>query len=299
MRAWESVQRSIQYMEGHLTDKIEMEELAAVAYLSPFYFQRLFNRLVGKTVMEYIKLRRLANAADYLIHNRESRIKDAAYRFGFENHETFTRAFKSVYGMTPESYRSNPRQLAHFHKPDLSMTYQIVDENMPLIADGITLEVSQNHLEAARIFCGLSIQHPVGDGQGVDLLGELWQQFHKLKPSLTSLEMDGREAGVSLPGKTDGCFTYFVGAEMLIQSAAGIVEPLEKWEMPSGRYIICSFEAENFHQLATSALMKARDYMFGVWLQSHGIATEPMMIELYAETTPEASSMEIWLKIKE
>jgi AraC family transcriptional regulator len=150
-------------MEEHLTDKIEMEELSRIAYLSPFYFQRLFNRLVGKTVMEYIKLRRLANAADYLILNRESRIKDVAYQFGFENHETFTRAFKSVYGMTPESYRSEPRQLAHFHKPDLSMTYQVVDENMPLIADGITLEISQIHLDEARFFCGLSIQHPVGD----------------------------------------------------------------------------------------------------------------------------------------
>jgi AraC family transcriptional regulator len=53
-------------MEEHLTDKIEMDELARIAYLSPFYFQRLFNRLVGKTVMEYIKLRRLANAAGQL-----------------------------------------------------------------------------------------------------------------------------------------------------------------------------------------------------------------------------------------
>lgn len=88
MKAWESVQRSINYMEEHLPNKIEMEELAGIAYLSPFYFQRLFNRL--------------------------------------------------------------------------SMTYQIVDENMPLIANGITLEISQHHLYEARFFCGLSTQHPVG-----------------------------------------------------------------------------------------------------------------------------------------
>jgi AraC family transcriptional regulator len=80
--------------------------------------------------MEYIRLRRLANAAEYMITNRDSRIIDTAFCFGFENHETYTRYFKSTYGMTPEKYRTIPCQLSHFLIPDISLNYKLVDENV-------------------------------------------------------------------------------------------------------------------------------------------------------------------------
>ncbi len=69
------------------------------------------------------------------------------------------------------------------------------------------------------------------------------------------------------------------------------------WVMPIGNYIICSFEAKNFYLLTTNALNKARDYMFGVWFPNHNIAFEPFMVELYYDTSPEASRMELWVKI--
>lgn len=297
MQAWDSVQNSVRYIEENLSEKMEIEELSKIAYLSPFYFQRLFNRLVGKPVMEYIKLRRLANAADYMISNSNSRIIDVALEHGFENHETFTRAFKSTYGMTPENYRSNPRQLSHFLIPDISLNYHLVDENVPLISNGITLEVNRKHLDSPRMFLGLSIQNPIDDTPGVDLLGELWNRFHQEKPLLRNMIPNGQEAGVSLPGEQPGCFTYFAGTEVSCIDDTG--KEYAVWNMPVGNYIICSFEAENFYQLTTNALNKARDYMFGVWMPKHNLVSEPFMAEIYYDTTPEASMMEIWLKIKE
>ncbi|HWT77102.1 MAG TPA: AraC family transcriptional regulator [Mobilitalea sp.] len=296
MRAWDSIQNTIHYIEENLSEKIDIDDLSKKANLSPFYFQRLFNRLVGKPAMEYIKLRRLANAADYLIMNNNNRIIDVAMEFGFENHETFTRAFKATYGMTPENYRNNPRQLSHFLEPDISLNYRLIDENVPLIADGITLEVSRKHLETPRIFTGMSIQNSIDDTPGVDLLGELWNRFHEQKPSLSNIMSYGQEAGVSSPGERPGCFTYFAGAE--VSCTDDIPDKYTVWSMPIGDYIICTFEAENFYLLTTNALNKARDYMFGVWIPAHKLATEFFMAELYYDTTPEASKMEIWLKIK-
>lgn len=123
MNARETIQNSIYFIEKNVDKRIEIDELSKQSYLSPYYYQRLFSKLVGKPVMEYIKLRRLAKAADYMIANKNSRISDVAYRFGFENHETFTRSFKSTYGITPENYRANPSQLSHFHAPDISLSY--------------------------------------------------------------------------------------------------------------------------------------------------------------------------------
>ncbi len=64
MHAWDSIQSTLQCIEDNLSKTIEIDNLAEVAHLSPFYYQRLFSRLVGKPVMEYAKLRRLAQASD-------------------------------------------------------------------------------------------------------------------------------------------------------------------------------------------------------------------------------------------
>lgn len=293
MKAWDSIQNSINWIEDNLSENIEMQTLAEIAYLSPFYFQRLFNRLVGRPVMEYVKLRRLAYAADFLSKNN-SRIIDTAISYGFENHETFTRSFKSTYGITPEEYRANPRPLSHFLKPDISLNYSLVKENVPLVADGIVLEVRRKILDEPRLFTGYRIQNPIDDTPGIDFLGELWNRFHTQKSSINNLIEHGCEAGVSSMGEKPGYFSYFAGAEV---SSCNDASNYDHWSMPTGEYVICCFEAENFYLLTTNALNKARDYMFGNWLPNNKICTEPFMAELYYDTSPESCYMEIWLKI--
>lgn len=64
MHAWEQIQKTIEYIEKHLGEEIEIANLAKLAALSPFYYQRLFRRLVKKPVAEYIKLRRMAKATE-------------------------------------------------------------------------------------------------------------------------------------------------------------------------------------------------------------------------------------------
>ena len=115
--AWEAIQKALDWLEDNLSETIDSQRLRDRAGLSEFYFQKLFARLVGKTVFEYVKLRRLEKAADML---RESRLRvaDVAFEMGFENHETFTRAFKEKYGMTPKEYQRDARPLNHFYKPE-------------------------------------------------------------------------------------------------------------------------------------------------------------------------------------
>lgn len=48
MHAWEAIQRSVDYVEEHLQENIRAEDLAEMVGVSPFYFQRLFKRLVNK-----------------------------------------------------------------------------------------------------------------------------------------------------------------------------------------------------------------------------------------------------------
>ena len=67
MQGWiEGFQASIDFIEDNLTENLDIEEIAAKAALSPFYYQRIFGALCGLTVGEYIRARRMTLAAQEL-----------------------------------------------------------------------------------------------------------------------------------------------------------------------------------------------------------------------------------------
>lgn len=298
MHAWEQIQETIEFIENHLSSEISIDSLAKRAALSPFYYQRLFSRLAKKPVAEYIKLRRMAKATDTLLQ-KERRILDIALDLGFSSHEHFTRTFKDTFGMTPEEYRSNPRPLNHLTKPELLLHYTLVDEGVPLIANGIVLEVSRHRLTHPLRFIGLEKKMPVqfveglGTESGVNPLDTLWRDFHKQKVSEPALDDDAEEIGVSHPCAEEGCFVYFAGAK----AAADTPDGYAGWELPMGEYVVCTFEAENFEALVMDALYKAEQYLYGTWLPSHKLQTEPFCAERYESRTPKTARMEVWLKL--
>lgn len=298
MHAWEQIQKTVDFIEENLSEDIKIEMLANIAGLSQFYFQRLFKRLVKRPVNEYIKLRRLARASEALL-DKNMRIIDVALDFGFSSHETFSRAFKDAYGITPAEFRIKPVRLNQIMKPELLLNYTMIDEDVPLITDSIVLEITRRKLHADEIYVGLSAQvqisqTPVGQVTGIDVPGQLWESFHSRKASIPNLLPGGIEIGVSMIGEKDsGTFTYFVGgaAEPNISVDGDFIT----WELPADEYLVCSFEAENFSELTTSALDKAMNYLFETWLPSRGLSTQPFSVEKYYKTRTDLAYMEIWV----
>lgn len=296
MHAWEAIQKSVDYIEDHLAEEMAMDALAETAALSPFYFQRLFSRLVQKPVREYIRLRRLAKASR-LLPDKQQRILDVALDSGFGSHEGFTRAFKEAYGETPEQYRQNPRALNQFDKPDLLLGYVMVDEGVPLISDGLVLEFNRRVLDAPLHFLGVSgyvpieNQMPLGKATGVDIPGEVWNRFHREKKDIPRIP-GGREVGVAYLGDApEGHFTYYTGAEVAPDAKD---ERFTPWQLPAREYIMCGFEAEDFEQLTTVALNKAVTYS-GTWLEKHGYSMEAYSPEIYYDSSPQGYYMELWM----
>ena len=265
--------------------------------LSPYYFQRLFKRLVKRTVFEYIRLRRLAQAAQDLQDSK--RIVDIAVEYGFSSHANFTRAFKDAYHITPEEYRSNSIPLNQVMKPDLQLSYTSIDEDVPLIADGIAIEITRKKLVQPEVYLGLAEQviianqTPVGEVTGIDTPSVLWNRFHKVKPELKEISSDVVELGASMMGDMeDGTFTYFVGAPARVK--APVADGLIAWELPAADYIVCSLEAESQAELVTSALGKAMNYLFSTWLPNHKLTAQPFSAEKYYKNA-DGFYMEIWV----
>lgn len=99
-----TIRTTLQYIEHHLTDQLPLHTLAKQAGYSRFHFHRVFQAIVGKSVVDYIRERRLAQAATDLI-TTDHRVIDIALLYGFGSQESFTRAFKKIYQMTPGQYR--------------------------------------------------------------------------------------------------------------------------------------------------------------------------------------------------
>lgn len=297
MHAWEQIQETVDYIEEHLSDGPDIENLAKMASLSPFYYQRLFSRLIKKPVVEYIKLRRMARATDFLLQ-KDRRILDVALDLGYSSHEQFSRTFKNTFGLTPEEYRKKPVALNRMNKPQLLLNYTLVDENVPLVSDGIVLEISRKRLPAAEHFSGLETKAPVefvaglGVEPGVDPLDAIWRAFHDKKDDIPGLLPEGDEIGVSYPCAEAGFFCYFAGAQARHPHS---LKDMKSYVLPEGEYIVCAFEAEDFEALVMDALYKAHRYLFEVWLPNHGLTAEPFAVERYASHEKHTKSMEIWI----
>lgn len=303
MYAWEQIQNTIDYIEDHLNQEISIADLAEKAGLSQFYYQRLFHRLVKKPVAEYIRLRRMAKAVDILLDEKQ-RILDIAQELGFETHEHFSRTFKNTYGMTPTEYRKKPQILNHMTKPELLLNYILIDEGVPLITNGIVIEINRKHMELDVIYVGFTKKLPLeygaglGVDPGVDVLGILWEEIHTYKNQVRSMVTGSEEVGVMLPCSENGFYNYFAGIHANVNKCE-MESKIDQWVQPQGEYIVCSFEAENFDFLVTDALYKAQQYLFSTWLPNHKLQTEAFCLEHYETHTPETTKMEIWMKLME
>jgi AraC family transcriptional regulator len=102
----EKIDRAIAYIDEHILERPALGEIAAAACLSPYHFHRSFSRIVGEPVVAYVRRRALAKAAWALIHQAGESITAVALEHGFSSHSDFSRAFKSVYGMTPAEFRA-------------------------------------------------------------------------------------------------------------------------------------------------------------------------------------------------
>lgn len=109
-----------------------------------------------------------------MLRDKENRIIDIAMEYGFGSHVTFTRAFKETYGITPSQYRDKPIGLQNFEKPDLSLGYIVVDEGVPLISDGLVLEMNRKYLEEPINFLGVTGYYPFKYGK---MFGERTVRF--------------------------------------------------------------------------------------------------------------------------
>jgi AraC family transcriptional regulator len=107
---FECINKAIAFLENNMDSVIQLKDLAIQANLSQYHFHRVFKSLTGNTTKEFLTRLRLEKAALKLKHSQDD-IGQIAFDCGYQNHETFTRAFKDYFGLTPGEYRGSIKEL--------------------------------------------------------------------------------------------------------------------------------------------------------------------------------------------
>lgn len=101
---YNKMQKALDYIEEHIKEDISLEELSDITFYSTHHFHRIFQSIVGIPVADYIRKRKLSVAAQEIIET-DKNIVNIALDYGFNSHETFSRAFKRIFDITPNAYR--------------------------------------------------------------------------------------------------------------------------------------------------------------------------------------------------
>ncbi len=119
----QALRTAINYIEAHIREKISLEDVAARVHLSPFYLQKGFEIVTGCSVTRYIRCRRLYLAALDLAAGH-GKVIDAAYRYGFETPESFTKAFVRFHGATPTQVKRDHSKIKPFFPLKITISVQ-------------------------------------------------------------------------------------------------------------------------------------------------------------------------------
>lgn len=99
------INRTLDYIQAHYAEELNLAALAAVACFSKFHFHRIFRAVVGETLNDYVQRIRLEKSLQKLTTDRNKPITDIALECGFSCSQNYAKLFKSRYGVTPSVVR--------------------------------------------------------------------------------------------------------------------------------------------------------------------------------------------------
>jgi AraC family transcriptional regulator len=257
----ERILRVLVHIQGHLDEPLSLNALARLACFSPHHFHHIFGAMVGESVKEHIRRLRLERAA-YRLQFGAQPVTDIAFDAGYETHESFTRAFRKMFGTSPSRYRKLRRERARSFV--VSGVHYLpegrLDDFSPVQRGGPPMDVRIKNLTAMRV---AFLRH-VGRYED-EALGRTWDKLlfwagqHGLLGARTMLlGIDHDNPHVTPPEKVryDACLT--------IDGPVEQEGEIGTQEIPGGEYAIAT------HQGPYERLPETYARLYGQWLPDSG-----------------------------
>ena len=277
MNGWnEGIRNAVDYIESHLADDISIDEAAAKACVSTFYFQKIFMVLCGFTVGEYIRRRRLTLAAQEL-SSSSVKVIDLAFKYGYDSPDSFTRAFVKFHGITPTAARNKNAVLNAVAPLKIKLTLE----------GGTMMEYKIVNKEQ---FTVMGISRRFNTETSYQKIPAFWDEHMKSPAGKIICGMYG------ICTDTDnGDFNYMIADNYLPWNE--IPEGLETMVIPAGTWAVFPC-----HGALPKSLQDVNTKIWSEWLpssKSYQLAGN-YNIEMYGPMTddPDAYYCEIWIPVK-
>ncbi|WP_419903091.1 AraC family transcriptional regulator [Kiloniella sp.] len=283
------LQRVLAYIRQNLDQDLDLPQLANISNFSPYHFHRIFRGMVGESLAVHVKRLRLERAASDLLYSQQS-VTEAAFDAGFETLESFSRAFKKTFGVTPSRYR----QESGFCLPDTAprglwttaMNFQfdrLWDDKDRPVKLNVQIETHDKmHIAYVQHQGAYEDMEPV-----FDKLFELAEKANILHEE-TEIVMVSHDD----PNITESKYLR-ADAGVVIPDMSCDVGEMKKQSIAEGQFAVAHFTG------AYDNLSVAYDWIYGGWMpdSGHEAADQPA-IELYHNDPLDVNEDELLTEIR-
>ncbi len=287
-----NIETAIEFIETHLKTRFKTVDVAKESAYSLFHFHRIFQAATGYTLKNYIRARRLTEAARQLVDTDE-KIINISFDYGFESQEAFTRAFKQIFKTTPGKYRR-----VNSHHPSVYRNKWSVNRLIHLNKGGtMTPKIIEK-----KGFKTVGLRYFGNNSENE--IPALWQEFmqrsHEIKCIGKQYHFYGLCTTATLEDSNnesmgDMAFEYIAGAD--VTELKDIPEGMVGREVDDAKYAVFT------HKGALSDLKETYNYIYGKWIQSReyqiaGLYDFEFYNEKFDPSGSESSELYIYVPIK-
>jgi len=257
MKTLEQIQQGIDFIEENLDFDLSLKQIANKTGISQWHFQRMFKALTTETLKTYIRSRRLSNAMEKLFTTQQ-RIIEISITAGFESQESFSRAFKKAFDMTPNQARKIGNKNLFLKKVEFTQEYlKHINQNISLQPEIIS--------QPKMLLIGMKTCFYGTDSEKNNIAEKLPALWDAFLPRIGEIKNGIQDIGYGIiqqtPEKTDQLEYY---AALEVTESKIIPKGMTCVEIPASTY------AKFAHIGHVQNLDNTVNYIYSSWLMQSG-----------------------------
>ncbi len=269
---------AINYMEEHLTDAVDYEQLGRIAGCSSYHFQRMFTYMAGLPLSEYLRRRKMSLAAVDL-REKDAKIIDVAEKYGYQSPTAFNRAFQSVHGIAPSAVKNEGVSVKSF--PPVSFK---------IIIKGV--EEMNYRIETRESFRIVGVSVPLNKDieQNFAVIPSKWQEISEngtLQKLIGMMDTPPMGVlGVSTCNDTEP-WRYYIAVSSSQES-----DGFEEYTVPAAVWAVFPGEGTN------QSIQELERRIVTEWLPTSGYEYgNAPDVEVYISPDPQNAKYEVWIPV--
>lgn len=246
---------ALNFIEANLDGDLHLDLISAQVNISPYHFHRIFKAVIHETVMEYVRSRRLSEAWREICRT-DHRIIDVAVKYQFETQQSFTRAFKSYFGVTPGMARKkrtigkaggrsafSVKVLEHIRDKDRTAPNIVTLPYIKLVGVQKFIDLKTNLEES--------------------LAPKAWSELREKAHQIENQKNQARYGVQRYPDDFDplnNIFEYIAAVE--VETFKSIPEGLIGFELPERHYVVYTYKGE----VSPETMTQLYANIYGQWI---------------------------------